>query len=423
MPALDGYPQITPVVTVADVDGDYPNIVVKGTYDSEGKLVLTGGFLQTYIVTLPTPATEDVTLHFEPIISNIPAEKVVISATKAVIPVGAVATEVTVGVVNDDMSFIESDLSAQEYVLGLKITGVTGANMQVPASEAKVTLKKDAYVATCTVVGAGNNQAAFNRYYWDGVVYNDAGMTYTFKVKLDRLARKDLKLTFTTEGLAPQFQSTMTFTPSDIVIPAGSFESEEITWALTDDLLMTSATPEEHTIVLTAVVECEDPTVVLAEEEAGMLTFNINKLVQPTLLSPQIDASWLQLPTAGWVATGGGGITYGSPASVLDGDTNSSVDGAAFWVAFDMLETKKVVGIAARYYASYYCAKQVEIFTSEDGATWTSVGVVDIPTRSNPQVFKVLGVGLSSRYVKYEILKSQSDSTWLGELEFYTSAD
>ena len=71
-------------------------------------------------------------------------------------------------------------------------------------------------------------------------------------MKLDKPARKDVKVKLATTGLDEQFMKNITVTPAEITIAAGELESAEVTWTITDDFLLTTAGEESHTLVVTA---------------------------------------------------------------------------------------------------------------------------------------------------------------------------
>ena len=58
---------------------------------------------------------------------------------------------------------------------------------------------------------------------------NPDPISYTFKVELDKPARKDIRINLTTTGLEDKFMKDITVTPAEIVIPAGELSSEDIT--------------------------------------------------------------------------------------------------------------------------------------------------------------------------------------------------
>ena len=104
---LPGYPENPVGITIADAE-NAAEVTVKGTYEAgTGALLLDGALTRTYVFSLATPSPEDVTFQIEPIIENIPEDRVSISETELFIPAGGISASVTVGLVDDDPSFME----------------------------------------------------------------------------------------------------------------------------------------------------------------------------------------------------------------------------------------------------------------------------------------------------------------------------
>ena len=89
----------------------------------------------------------------------------------------------------------------------------------------------------------------------------------------------------------------ITVTPAEIVIPAGELESAEVTWTITDDLLLTTADPETHTLVVTASAESEDPVVVETRMKTSLLLMSIkySETLDMYLIRLLIGLNWLKL--------------------------------------------------------------------------------------------------------------------------------
>ena len=359
------YPVNQPAITIDDAEGA-SKATLTAVYKSDGTLELDGPVTRTYTFHFAA-SPEDATVTFDIINTNIPKENVEISATKVVLPAGSTDASVTVTLKDEDFSFAASNYDATTYELGVKAS-VEGYKIGTEPIESKVVIEKEAYTASCSVVGESGNNVTFERAFSQGAIVNPDPISYTFKMKLDKPARKDVKVKLATTGLDEQFMNDITVTPAEIVIPAGELESAEVTWTITDDFLLTTADPETHTLVVTASAESEDPVVVENKNE-NFLTFNVNKVFR----------------NFGYVS----------------GD---------FWFVVDMKSEKTMTGLGIDYYnnGSASSPKKVTISTSIDNETWVTQGTVDTPQSYNhyfqfftPQNTRYVKVELAGRYNGY----------------------
>lgn len=402
---LAGYPDTNVSLGIEGTESGVVSVPLKAVYDGEGKLSVNGELTRTYTFQLATPSPEDLILHVDPLIVNIPEDKVEIDKRELRIPAGSKSAEpVTVTYLDPDFSFAEPEKAACTYELGVKVADADGYNVAlVGEGTAKVVVEKEAYVAGCSVVGANGNTVSFRRAYLDGAILNEDKMEYTFKIKLDRPADADVKVTFTSEGLAPEFAGDVTLTPAEVTVPAGSLESDEVHWTLTDDFLLTNADPGNFTVTLTAAFESADPTV-KPVEAGNVLTFNIAKVFDVIDLADGIQDGWAEYDHTGWTLTGTGGSAWG-----LDGILDNSGDyygyGETLSITIDMKDMKDIHGLRVQYYYSSYATKTARFETSEDGETWTEQATKeDLPTAAAHH-FKFLKP-VKARYLKFTSLKN-----------------
>lgn len=273
------YPVNQPAITIDDAEGA-SKATLTAVYKSDGTLELDGPVTRTYTFHFAA-SPEDATVTFDIINTNIPKENVEISATKVVLPAGSTDASVTVTLKDEDFSFAASNYDATTYELGVKAS-VEGYKIGTEPIESKVVIEKEAYTASCSVVGESGNNVTFERAFSQGAIVNPDPISYTFKMKLDKPARKDVKVKLATTGLDEQFMKNITVTPAEITIAAGELESAEVTWTITDDFLLTTAGEESHTLVVTASAESEDPVVKVNSKE-NFLTFNVDKVLRKTL--------------------------------------------------------------------------------------------------------------------------------------------
>lgn len=398
------FPENQPSITIDDAEGA-SKAMLTAIYKADGTLELDGPVTRTYTFRFAA-SPKDATVTFDLLTTNIPMENVEISSTKVILPAGFTDASVTVTLKDEDFSFAESNYDAATYELGVK-ANVEGYNIGTEPIESKVVIEKEAYIAACSIVAQDGNTVTFERAYSNGAIVNSDPISYTFKAQLDKPARKDVKVKLATSGLKEQFISNITITPAEIIIPAGELSSDDITWTITDDFLLTTTEPETHTLVVTASTESEDP-VVLVNEKENFLTFNINKVFRNFGYLSDKVSSWTELDKTGWsvqldpTLRGNGNI-------LVDGRGGSGANdiykSGNFWFIVDMQSEKTMTGLGLDYYdnGSASSPQKVTISTSLDNETWVVQGTVDAPQEYS-QYFGFYAP-VSARYVKVELLE------------------
>lgn len=411
------YPVNQPVITIDDSEGA-SQTTLTAVYKSDGTLELNGTVTRTYTFHFAA-SPEDATVTFDVINTNIPKENVEISDTKVLLSAGSTDASVTVTLKDEDFSFAASNYDAATYELGVKAS-VVGYKIGTEPIESKVVIEKEAYVATCSVVGEKGNEVSFERAFSQGVIVNSDPISYTFKMKLDKPARKDVKVKLATTGLDEKFMSNITVIPAEITIPAGELESAEITWSITNDFLLTTTEEESHTLVVTASVESEDPVVMINGKEK-FLTFNVNKVLRDFEYLSNIGSNWTELSKNGWGAEIPSGVS-GRAGNLIDGDGGSwgsdVYSSNPFWFVIDMKSAQTFFALGMDYYYTN-APRKVRISTSLDNETWTSQGVLETPQAGNHyfQFFSSITV----RYVKVELLASFSSYIDVTEVYIYNA--
>lgn len=110
--------------------------------------------------------------------------------------------------------------------------------------------------------------------------------------------------------------------------------------------------------------------------------------------------------------------TRGEAKNLIDG-TGSDVardGGAEYWLTVDIGKVQTLTGIRNKCYASSYSPTSVEIFTSDNGIKWKSIGTVAL-SKSSTQYIKFSN-DVQTRYLKYYIKQGPSTVS-LTEFDLY----
>lgn len=113
-------------------------------------------------------------------------------------------------------------------------------------------------------------------------------------------------------------------------------------------------------------------------------------------------------------------------ASTTRGDANNLIDGkntdvardgsAEYWLTVDMGKVETLTGIRNKCYASSYSPTAVEVFTSDNGVKWKSIGTIAL-SKSGTQYIKFTK-NVTTRYIKYYV-KEGPGTVSLTEFDLY----
>lgn len=410
---LPGYPENPVGIVIADTE-NASEVTVKGVYETgTGALLFDGELTRTYVFSLATPSPEDVSFQVEPIVENIPEDRVTISETELFIPAGGISASVTVGVVDDDLSFMDGVYDAQNYTLGVRLTGAEGSQLVLSQTEACLHIEKEAYTMTASIVGTdGSHGALFERSCLDGEIVTEEPIEYEYKVVLDKPALTDLSFTMTSSGTPEDYKSYESFSARTVTIAAGELESDPVTWSATDDFLEGNDDPATYTIELSAELANADDSVIFSEEESSC-QMTITKTFDRLTFLDALDPSWTLFDSSTWTTT-----PEAAASQIFDQSTYTySTDEA---IIIDLKEEKTISGFCIKGYAgwSFYLPMVYSISTSNDGQVWASQGELvsgDAPTDVN---YVGLVREVTTRYLKYQAVEV-SWYCYLAEFEVY----
>lgn len=397
---LAGYPDVEVGVVIADAE-NAAEATVKATYAAgTGELQLDGALTRTYIFSLSTPSPKDASFVVEPIFSNIPEELVTISETELFIPAGGISASVTVGLVDENTSFMADEYTAQTYELGVRLISADGSQLELTQTEARLKIEKEAYVSVASVQGVdGSTSAEFRRAYIEGGIINTDPISYEYRVVLDKPALHDLTFTVSSTG-APE-NSGERFSAAQLTVTAGEMESTSTVWSLTDDFLEVDDQPFECMVQLTAAPAGDETAAVMSEEQ-GSCAISVLKVFDRMTFLSALDPSWVEFDYSTWTV---------DPASIgnklFDNNTMTYIDDESFVI--DMQEVKTVYGLSFQGAADYvgYVPRIYRVSGSVDGVDWSSWGEMDhyddAPTGSYTPLYIALVLPADVRYLKFEV--------------------
>lgn len=420
---LAGYPE-TPVG--ATISGTTDRVATfAGTYDNEGVLNLAGSLSGEYTIALAQASPEETVVRVEPIITNVPAELVEISARELVIPAGSTTVAVSVRMIEENYDFMENVFGPVTYELGVRVVEARGSQVPVVDGEAKMVIEKAAYVAVASLVGVEGNAVTFKRNFIDGAIVNEDPITYDVKVVVDRPVLEDTKFVVKSAGIPEGFAGDEHFTPAaEVTIPAGAKESDATTWSVTDDFLEANEELGTFPVQLTAELVGDTAGAAVDPEDAGVAISIVKKSDLLTFLSAA-DPSWKKYPTSGWTVQTNGSSSSNANTALWDGDSYSDIylwRDSSLELTIDMKTLQWVAGFDIQAFSIDYLGEYFELSTSEDGENWTPHGELrqaEAPNRGYGATNYVqLLKPCNARYVKWVGMKG-STALSINELYIY----
>lgn len=420
---LKDFPNNQPSFTI-EGSGNSSNMNLEAIYQQDRTLQLNGETRRTYTFAIQ-PSPEDAVVTFTPICTNIPTDKVELSATKIVIPAGSTEASVTVGLKDDDFSFAATTLPEMTYELGV-VANVTGYKIAEMAYEAKVVIKKEAFTIVTFFDGANDNSATFERTVEGDKILDSAPISYKFKIKFDKVSNHDVKCMLNYEGIPEAYLDDITVSPEEITIPAGQLESEEITWSMSDKFVLSTedAGVFEFKVKPTFISEEENLSV---SENKGNISLRTSKSVLNIKHAVEgFDDSYKDLDRSGWEVTDFVDFQTGANgANILDDNKNTYVyysynDIPGSFIV-DMKNEQILKGIEFQYkfyFRYWYATKNISISTSSDRNAWVNHGNVSgLPAQEFHYIQFVKPV--TARYIKVTIKGYHTGGVQLSSIKMF----
>lgn len=421
---LKSYPQNDPTFSVEGSNG-MSNVYLSATYQQDRSLKVNGEIKRTYTFHI-LPSPEDAVIEFFPIHTNIPEDKVEISTKEVLIPAGFSEATVEVGLKDNDFSFAAENLSEMTYELGVKANVIKGIKTSESSLESKIIINKEAFFIWGSINGEGNNSAFFERIVDGNNIVDSKPITYKFKIKQDKPSAHDIKYRLLYEGIDENFLKDITVTPSDIVIPAGKTESEEVTWSMKDDFVLSTSTAGVFDFYLSLTIESQEEHIAF-DPKKEKIYLRTSKSVKNIANQENIDNNWIELDRKQWEASEFKNWSWNTNgANFFDGNNKTynrysdrTVRGE-FIVDLKSEETLKGIQLENAFsYRYYYGAKNVSILTSADKDSWINHG--EIHDLKNGQFNHIQFIApVKARYVKFSFSNYHNDmGLWLAEIKMY----
>lgn len=231
----------------------------------------------------------------------------------------------------------------------------------------------------------------------------------TFKLKVQKPATKDITGILQVSGTGDIPLSAFSLNTDQPVIKAGETESEDIILSLSDtgkeELAQTHDLLSGEFKIQLVNLQTENANTMISTNSAltsiaFSLTkqeYSINNLEKGTPENSHLmdRTSWyVQVDPA----------AQGNATNVIDGNVYSDIaqDNAGFWITIDFQTPKTITGIVTNHWGNAYCPTQIELFTSDNGTEWKTMGTLDV--QESIQYVKFIS-SVTTRHLKYQIVK------------------
>lgn len=231
----------------------------------------------------------------------------------------------------------------------------------------------------------------------------------TFKLKVQKPAAKDITGILQVSGTGDIPLSAFSLNTDQPVIKAGETESEDIILSLSDtgkeELVQTHDLLSGEFKIQLVNLQTENANTMISTNSAltsiaFSLTkqeYSINNLEKGTPENSHLmdRTSWyVQVDPA----------AQGNATNVIDGNVYSDIaqDNAGFWITIDFQTPKTITGIVTNHWGNAYCPTQIELFTSDNGTEWKTMGTLDV--QESIQYVKFIS-SVTTRHLKYQIVK------------------
>lgn len=237
-------------------------------------------------------------------------------------------------------------------------------------------------------------------------------VAFTFKLKVQKPAEQDIIGNLSFSGTESMPASLFTLSNDKPIIKAGETESEEITLTLTekDELAKTEGMiTGEFDIRLTSIQTVNWNTTISTNPSLTVIHFTVNKAefsIQ-NLEIGEVNTEFTQvLDRSVWTLNVETGVE-GSVGNLIDGSTGTDVamNNNGFWVTVDLSAPKKVAGLVTYHWGVAYCPSKIEVFVSDDGVAWKTMGTLKVSGETHKIKFIE---PVTTRYLKYDMLEVPS---------------
>lgn len=230
----------------------------------------------------------------------------------------------------------------------------------------------------------------------------EGSVEFEFMVTASKAVEQDVSIQIDTAFTLPVSPEKVSLSAQTAVIKAGKTQSEPISLSITDwSELLSVKEAAEYTLDITMSGMNTANSGVVFGEFNQKFTLKISKAAE----KPKEEV--LVCTPKEWIFTFMDGVENANSNSVAGtGSADVATDGKPFWFTVDFKSVKTITGIQTNHWGEGYAPTKIELFTSENGESWNSLGQFDTNGKT-PQTIK-LDERVDTRYLKYQMINVPS---------------
>lgn len=219
---------------------------------------------------------------------------------------------------------------------------------------------------------------------------------FQFMARTQKVINQDIKVNFSAmcNGISAD---KISLSSKYLVIKAGSTSSEPISLSITDWKELESVKEAADYTLKIRIENIES-----AAPEVTNAVFNQEISLKVTKTAERKKQNVLLTNAKDWIFTFMDGVENAGSNSVAGtGSSDVATSGVPFWLTVDFKEVKILTGIQTKHWGAGYAPSKIEIFTSENGRDWASIGQMSTKGATQTVTFEEQ---VTTRYLKYQMI-------------------
>ena len=232
-------------------------------------------------------------------------------------------------------------------------------------------------------------------------------ISMTFAAKTQKPVSKDMTVSLEVKSSTKGFDSeNVTLTSSQVTIKAGQQMSEEVIAKVDRTIFASTEDKVSYSFNISIKEISMNNGNTTISSNLRTLSAVVNKSAFCNLKSGTPAGSKLWNAISEWSFTIQDGVeNQGSNSVIGNGGSDIATNGVPFWLTVDLKALKTIKGIQTKHWGAGYAPSQIEVFSSDNGSVWKSMGILDV--KGGTQYVTFISP-VATRYLKYQMLKVPS---------------
>lgn len=220
---------------------------------------------------------------------------------------------------------------------------------------------------------------------------------FQFMAKTSKAVEHDVTIDIELNTTIPVSKDKIVLSSQKAIIKAGQTQSEPIELSITD---FSELSDIKEVAEYTLGIKMKSISTNAIGVAFGDINQEFSFIVKKSAERPKQEV--LVTTPKEWIFTFMEGVENPNANSVAGtGGSDVATNGVPFWLTVDFKSVKTVTGVQTAHWGAYYAPTKVELFKSENGKDWDSIGVFE--TSGAVQNIK-LGDRIDTRYLKYQMV-------------------